>query len=199
MEVVPWLAKLQLYSSAAAGHGANSNQVIFWTKRSELLHWSGDFSAKHLSGDLFLSPVHLILKDEVKHALPSGASSIQWSPAYCLDRRPPPCSSSLYCGKTHTGHPSECSVLLLDGIVAVSREADKQAQESVTSYYITRNAAEPHDMVSRCWRDCSVLLVGNAHIRHLFLSYRGCGLIWWWFMISAHHEPKAMWPYKEMN
>lgn len=42
-------------------------------------------------------------------------------------------------------HSSECSVLLLDGIVAVSGEADKQAQESVTLYYITRNAAEPHE------------------------------------------------------
>lgn len=76
------------------------------------------------------------------------------------------------------GFQVNASFLLLDGIVAVSREADKQAQESVTLYYITRNAAEPHDMVSRCWRDCSFLLVGNAHIRHLFLLYRGCGVIY---------------------
>lgn len=40
----------------------------------------------------------------------------------------------------------DASSFLLDGFVVVVRaEADKQAQESVTVCYITRNAAEAHD------------------------------------------------------
>lgn len=92
-----------------------------------------------------MSLVHLILKDEVKRALPSGASSIRWSFAYRLDRRPAPCCTSLCCGKTDTARSNGCVVLLLDGFVVESGEADKQAQESVTSCCITRNAVEPHD------------------------------------------------------
>lgn len=39
------------------------------------------------------------LEDEVKREQPSGASRIRWSPAFCLVRRPTPCSTSLCCGK----------------------------------------------------------------------------------------------------
>lgn len=124
----------------------NHVKRLFWTERSDSLHWSGGLWAKHLPpGGLFLSWVHLILKDEVKRALPSGASCIRWSPAYCLDRRPPPRSTSLCCGKTDTARSNGCIILLIDGFVVVSAEADKQAQESVTLCCITRNAAEPHD------------------------------------------------------
>lgn len=88
------------------------------------------------------------LKDEVKYEPPSGASSIRWSPASYLVHLPTRCSTSLCCGKEgwlHSLQRNRPGYYSLSLFFTLQSEPDKQAQESVTGRYITRNAAEPHD------------------------------------------------------
>lgn len=108
---------------------------------------------------LFSSLVHLALKMKLNAScrqVPAASDGALLSASF-VDQ---PRAALPYVAVRRKRHRRTVFHLLIAAV-----EPHKQAQESVTGCYITCNAAAAA-LVSRWWRECSVLLVGNAQFCH---------------------------------